>query len=491
MKILLTFIGDNDCHPNEKPGAILSILHQREFHKIYLLYNHERYLKPAADISCYCEAHFPKLKVVCKQALAENPTDYNTVYPAMYKAVKEILKKERSAKHTVSHTVSLTSGSPAMHACWIFLRQGGVIDAELIQVSRESKISQVTFELDDFPKIQNVNEMKAEMTKLARENKALKSQLQLTHDNIMGECPDILKVKEQIRIFTDTDIPIFIRGQSGTGKELVAEAIHYNSSRKEKRLIKVNCGAIPQELFESEFFGHKKGAFTGANSDKPGKFRMADGGTIFLDEIADLPLTMQVKLLRVLEDGVFVPVGGVNEENVNVRLISATNKDIREKVRHGDFREDLFYRLIHAEIKLPELRDRGHDRVLIAQHIMEQLNRKYGKKKSLDRSATALILKYHWPGNIRHLKSTLETAYVFPGNKIMAENMNIIEIEPVSDRIVIPDEGVDLNHEILPKYYEAALKKTDGNAEQAAKLLGLKPHTFRARLRNWTNKNTF
>ncbi|MFQ5638808.1 MAG: RNA repair transcriptional activator RtcR family protein, partial [bacterium] len=325
MKILLSFIGNNDCYPNEKPGAILAILHQRPFDKIYLLYNHEKYLKPASEILSYCAKHFPKLTVEYKEALAVNPTDYNTVYPAMYQAVKHILRENKNAEYTIS----LTSGTPTMHACWIFLRQGGVTDARLIQISRESEISEVIFELDDFPKIQNVDEIKVAMTKLARENKNLINRLQRPQDNFIGESPEILKVKEQIATFADTNIPIFIQGETGTGKELVAEAIHYNSSRKAKSLVKINCGAIPSELFESEFFGHQKGSFTGAVSDKEGKFKLAHGGTIFLDEIADLPLNMQTKLLRVLQDGSFVPVGGAKEERVDVRILSATHSDIR------------------------------------------------------------------------------------------------------------------------------------------------------------------
>ncbi|MDM8548727.1 sigma-54 dependent transcriptional regulator [Desulfobacterales bacterium HSG2] len=485
MKILLTFIGDNDCFPDEKPGAILSVLRQREFDKVYLFYNRERYLKPASEIRQYCETHFPKLRVDFQEARAENPTDYNTVYPAMYKAVRDILKKNTRAEYSIL----LTSGTPAMHACWIFLREGGVIDANLIQVSRESGISEVTFELDDFPDIQQVPEIKAEMTRLARENEGLKSRLGLAYDNIIGESPEILKIKEQIRFLADTNVRIFIRGESGTGKELVAEAIHYNSSRKEKPLLTVNCGAIPQDLFESEFFGHEKGAFTGAVSAKDGKFKLADGGTIFLDEVADLPLTMQVKLLRVLSDGNFTRVGGVNEEKTDVRVISATNKDLREKVRSGDFREDLFYRLVRKQIFLPPLRDRGNDKVMIAQHIVEQWNKKDDKsddkgrnRKTLDKSAIDLIVKHHWPGNVRQLESALETAYAYPGNKITAESMEIIDIAPPANRILIPDEGVDLG-DILRQYYDAALEKTGKNAEQAAKLLGLKPHTFRARLR--------
>lgn len=313
----------------------------------------------------------------------------------------------------------------------------------------------------------------------------------MKHDDIIGESLDILRIKEQIGIFSDTDIPIFIQGESGTGKELVAEAVHYNSSRKEKSLIKVNCGAIPSELFESEFFGHKKGSFTGAVSDKDGKFKQADGGTIFLDEIADLPQEMQVKLLHILQNGTFVPVGGTKEEQVDVRIISATNKDIRQMVKASAFREDLFYRLVHTEIKLPPLRDRRNDKVLIAQYVMKELNHKYGKRKILGKSAIDLILKHDWPGNIRQLKNALETAFVYHSDKIEAETMNIIEIESGLNHVILPEEGLDLNNEILPKYYKAALKKSDGNAEKAAKLLNLSPHTFRARLRTLKSKDFY
>ena len=262
-----------------------------------------------------------------------------------------------------------------MHACWVFLREGGVIDAKLIQVSRENEISEVRFELDDFPEIRQVDAIKAELTRFSRENRSLREQIGLGFDNIIGESPGILKIKEQIRVFADTNPPIFIKGESGTGKELVAEAIHYNSSKKESLLVKVNCGAIPSELFESEFFGHKKGAFTGAVNDKTGYLKQADGGTIIPDEIADLPLSMQVKLLRFADSGGFIPVGGA-EKRSDARIISATHQNLRKLVQAGKFREDLFYRLVHTEIDLPPLRDRGNDKLLIANHIVDRLNRK-------------------------------------------------------------------------------------------------------------------
>ncbi|WP_051327750.1 sigma-54-dependent transcriptional regulator [Desulfatirhabdium butyrativorans] len=484
MKILLSFIGNNDCYPFESPGAILSILQQRQFDRLYLLINSEKYLKPASDIIQYCTQHYPRMAVEIQQSMSENPADYNTVYPAMYQAVKNILFKTGNAEYWIS----LTSGTPVMHACWIFLQQGGVIDARLIQVSRNAEISDVTFELDDFPEIRQTEAIKAEITRLSRENKDLRRIAGLTENGIIGQCPSIITIREQIERFADTNIPIFISGESGTGKELVAEAIHFRSSRKDKPFIPVNCGAIPSELFESEFFGHKKGAFTGAISDRQGIFKQANGGTVFLDEIADLLPAFQVKLLRFVDSGKFAPVGG-NSETSDVRIVSATHKDIRDMVRAGTFREDLFYRLVHTELHLPPLRSRGNDIILIAQHLTNNLNLKYGNRKRLSSDAVDRILKSSWPGNIRQMKNVLETAYVLSDDTIAAEHLHIMDVHTSCSQIEIPDAGIDLENDIMPRYYDVALKKTGGNAEKAARLLGLKPHTFRARLKALKSKS--
>ncbi|MGE0084503.1 MAG: RNA repair transcriptional activator RtcR family protein [Desulfococcaceae bacterium] len=485
MNIFLSFIGNNDCYPLEKTGAILTVLAEGNFDRAYLLYNHEKYLKPAEEIRKYCRIHFPKTQIRFQSAMSVNPTDYNVLYPAMYSAVKEIRKQNPDA----NYTVSLSSGTPAMHACWIFLVKGGVIHARMVQVSVESGISEVNFDLDDFPEIRQVKEIKAEMTRLARENQNLKNRLETEEDGIMGRIagssPQMLAVKEQIKHFAQSDISVFIQGESGTGKELVAEALHFLSPRREKPFVTVNCGAISPHLAESEFFGHATGAFTGATVKRDGIFRQADGGTLFLDEIADLPLDMQVKLLRVLENGSFTPVGSAKSEYANVRIISAANRELSDLVRKKKFREDLFWRIMGGRIELPPLRERGNDRLMIAAHLVEDLNRKQGKKKKLEKSAADVILFHHWPGNVRELRNVIETAFVYPGNEIRAEHMHIVNMNISEDKeIVIPDKGLDLNKDVLPKYYDAALKKCGGNQTKAAKLLGLEPHTFRARLRN-------
>jgi transcriptional regulator with PAS, ATPase and Fis domain len=480
MRILLTFIGNKDISfQDEELGPILSILKKLHFDKAYFLYNNESYLKESSKFVQHCRSHYPKMAIELKESVAQNPTDYNTVYPAMYKAVKEIIRENKKAEFSIS----ITSGTPTMHACWMFLQHGGVIDAILLQVSRESGISKVNFSLDDFPKIKNVNEVKAHLTKLSRENKTLKKQLNLSYDPIIGESPAIIKVKEQIHILSQYDLSVLVLGESGTGKELVAEAIHYNSPRKENNFVKVNCGAISPQLFESEFFGHKKGSFTGAVTDKDGQFLIADKGTIFLDEIADLPIEMQVKLLRVLNDGTFTAIGNTIEQKVDVRIISATNRNVRKQINTGNFREDLYFRIAQDTVELPKLNNREQDQILLANEFLSDLNEKYGQHKKFEKSALKSIDDYDYPGNVRQLKTILERAYVYAGKKIGKTDLKFDKIVEHKPLFIIPNRGIDLDRDILFEYYKVALEKTKGNVSKAAKLLGLEPHTFRARLK--------
>ncbi|MCC7431314.1 sigma 54-interacting transcriptional regulator [bacterium] len=472
MKILLTFIGNNDC---EGKGPILSILEKLSFDRLYLFYNSEKYLKPASQIRDYCQKNFPKMQVFYQEVASQNPTDYNTVYPALYEAVSKVKNENPDAKFTVS----LTSGTPTMHSCWIFLKQGKTIDAKLIQVSRENGVSEVNFSLDDFPKIKSVERQKVELTRLQRENKTLKQKLPLVYD-FPGESPEIIEVKDKIKRFADSELSVLIHGESGTGKELVAEALHYNSRRKEKPFLPVNCSAIPENLFESEFFGHKKGAFTGATADKDGFFRLAHQGTLFLDEIADLSLTNQAKLLRVLDGKNFSPLGATKTEKADVRILSATHKNLKEAVKNGDFREDLFYRIKGTEIVLPPLRKRGNDKILIAEKILAELNKKYETNKVFEKTALEKILSLAWKGNIRELKNVVENAFWLSENSLRAEDLKANDFLNPEGEIVLPV----LLDEVLKNYYKAALKQTGENAEKAAQLLGLKPHTFRARLKN-------
>ncbi len=485
-KILISFIGNNDCLLREgKEGAIISILKERNFDILYLLYNDNRYLQYASDILIYCKKHFPNLTVRYLEAEAFNPIDYNIVYPSMVAAVNNILNEEGTKD--VEYTISLTSGTPTMHSCWILIVLGGIIQAKLIQTSKEAGIQEVNFSLDDFPQIVTDKQLKIELTKKDRENKLLRKSLTTKYPELIGEDESIIKVKLQIDHLINYNIPIFIYGESGTGKEVVAQILHYYGPHKEAPLVAVNCGAINENLFESEFFGHKKGSFTGAISDHEGYFSQANGGTLFLDEIADLPSHMQVKLLRALETGVIQPIGS-KPKKINIRIITASNKDLDKLVYEGKFREDLYYRINQAKIELLPLRQRGSDIILLARYFLEKYSELNGIVKKLSPIAEKKLLQYHYPGNVRELQNIIKFAYInSDSNLINSKDIIFPSINNYKNRIEIPPEGVDLEHEIIPSYYQAALTISKGNASEAARLLGLKPHTFRARLKSIEN----
>lgn len=486
-KILLSFIGNNDCLIEEgKKGAIISILETENFDVLYILYNNDHYLREASKILLYCRKNLPNLQVRYQSAESANPTDYNIVYPAIYKAVSEIIKEEGKA----DYSISVTSGTPVMHTCWVLLKLGGFINARLIQTSREVGISEITLSLNDFPKLKKEKDIKVELTKKDRENKYLKQKLGLEFDEIIGNHESIIRLKQEISSIAIYDTSIFITGESGTGKELVARAIHYNSPRKKEPFVSVNCGAISKNLFESQFFGHKKGAFTGSMYDHEGFFKQADGGTLFLDEISDLPLDMQVKLLRVLETKEVQPLGD-KKFKVNVRIVSASHKNLKSRVIDKDFREDLYYRLVTGTIEILPLRYRGNDILLLANRFLDLLNKKYSANKHFVRQAEEKLLSYHWYGNVRELKNVVEYSFTRSLSELINKEDIIFanDLSKKESEFNIPDEGIDLDSDIIPKYYEAALKKTNGNQSKAAKLLGLEAPTFRQRLRKLNKDN--
>ncbi|MGZ3706251.1 MAG: sigma-54 interaction domain-containing protein, partial [Bdellovibrionota bacterium] len=239
---------------------------------------------------------------------------------------------------------------------------------------------------------------------------------------LVGSSNEMKRIFTLIDKLARVDTSVLIRGESGTGKELVARAIHMNGPRKDDRFVAINCSAIPENLIESEFFGHEKGAFTGADGRKIGKFQYADGGTLFLDEIGDISATLQVKLLRALQEQRFTPVGANREVEVNVRIVAATNRNLEEMIKKGEFREDLFYRLNVLPIFLPPLRERKDDIPSLLQHFLEKFNGTYGNKiTGMADDAMELLTKYNWPGNIRELENVMEHAFVIEsGTKISA-----------------------------------------------------------------------
>ncbi len=329
-----------------------------------------------------------------------------------------------------------------------------------------------------------------EKRRLERENSRLRKELETKYGlgNIIGRSPTILKVFDLIKRVSELKVNILVTGESGTGKELVARAIHYTGIRQQGPFVPVNCGAIPETLMESELFGYRRGAFTGATRDKKGLFEEADGGTIFLDEIADLPIHLQVKLLRVLEDKTVRPLGSTEPVPIDVRVIAATNKNLEEEVTRGRFREDLFYRLNVIKIVLPPLRERREDISPLALHFIDKYSREMEKDiRGISPKALEVLESYHYPGNVRELENIIARCVALETSNVIRREtlpqpvgeVNSIDIESSLSSTASLDS---LLNDIEKKMIEKSLRSTDGNKTEAAKLLGITLRSLRYRL---------
>jgi two-component system response regulator PilR (NtrC family) len=299
---------------------------------------------------------------------------------------------------------------------------------------------------------------------------------------LLGNSPSMLELREMIDKVARSQAPVHISGESGTGKELVARLIHDSGPRSDGPFVPVNCGAIPSELMESEFFGHRKGSFTGAVSDKIGLIQSADNGTLFLDEIADLPLSMQVKLLRVIQEKTVRPVGASGEEPANARILSATHKNLAQMVAGGEFREDLYYRINVIELHVPALRDRGDDVVVLAKHILAKLD----STATLDGSASGALAGYSFPGNVRELENMLERAVTLCSTgKITEADLHMRETSGgINEPLLFTN--TDLSNQVEDVQRQAivdALERTRYNKTAAARLLGLSFRQLRYRIK--------
>jgi DNA-binding NtrC family response regulator len=331
----------------------------------------------------------------------------------------------------------------------------------------------------------------AERYRLLRENAALRSRANETFslDQIVGESQKIRELRKLIQTVAPTDARVLILGESGTGKELVAGALHGLSRRREANYIRINCAAIPDSLLESELFGHEKGAFTGALKQKPGRVEEADGGTIFLDEIADMSKPLQAKLLRFLEDGTFTRVGGTHELRVNVRLIAATNRDIVQAIAESQFREDLFHRLNVVQFRLPLLRDRDGDILLLAGYFLKMFRAAMNKNiNTITPTARQKLLSHTWPGNVRELRNVIERALILETTpEIQASSLPDFQVETrlqkTTSTQAAPDESLDdalarLERELITN----VLEQNDFNLTRTAERLKLSRHSLRYRM---------
>jgi DNA-binding NtrC family response regulator len=329
-----------------------------------------------------------------------------------------------------------------------------------------------------------------EMRALRDENRQLKEELgrRYEYDNIIGRSEAMQEIFATIERVGPTRATVLLAGESGVGKDLIARAIHFHSPRRERPLVKINCSAIPENLMESELFGYEKGAFTGAVGTKPGKFEQADTGTVFLDEIGDVPAAIQVKLLRILQEREFERLGSNVTRHIDVRVIAATNQDLRAALEQGTFREDLYYRLNVVPLNIPPLRERKQDIPFLANHFLRKLAPDSGHEvEAISDAAMEKLVGYHWPGNVRELENVIERALILcRGSQLEADDIKL-EMAPRAR-----PAGDSNQHHFLPEgltldQYEQeiireALRRADGNKSQAARLLGLTRNALRYRL---------
>jgi len=350
------------------------------------------------------------------------------------------------------------------------------------------------FELEELKLlIEKGLETKSLINEVRRLHRQQKEEFQNSH--IHGVSPQIQYVKELIGMISKTHkTSVLIQGESGTGKELAANAIHYNSKRGNKPLMKINCSAIPDSLLESELFGYEKGAFTDAKNTKKGLFELADGGTVFLDEIGDMKPFLQSKILRVLENQTFMRVGGERELKVDVRIIAATNKNLEGLVREGLFRKDLYYRLKVMVIEMPPLRDRVEDILMLSNLFIEENNREHKKNiRGFNDEAKKLLIQYHWPGNVRELRNVIERAMILTDQDFITHKQLPFELKQTGgfDQAMSAPEVSEINDEMSLDNVEKihlskVLKSLEWNKSKASKVLGISRATLRAKIRKYS-----
>jgi two-component system response regulator HydG len=342
----------------------------------------------------------------------------------------------------------------------------------------------------DFDELKIIMERAMEHSRLQVENRYLRESLasQFDRRNIIGRSVPMIRLLETATQVAPSEASVLITGESGTGKEMIAGAIHFNSRRKDGSFVKINCAAITETLLESELFGHEKGAFTGADRRKEGKFRQADGGSIFLDEVSEMSLSMQVKLLRVLQEREIVRVGGEEVIKIDVRVIAATNKELIREIQAGRFREDLYYRLNVVTLHVPPLRDRREDIPLIAQHFLTLFAEKNHKNiKGFTPRAMDRLLKYNWPGNVRELMNAVERGIVLSRSEYLDEEefSLVLQDQPRSAELPVPqitDPSLDA---VEKETILRALETSGGNKSEAARRLGITRRTLHLKLKKY------
>ena len=421
------------------------------------------------------------------------PTRFGEIHEAAVRGIQRALGKDAGDAALTFH---LSPGTPAMASVWIILSKTR-FPAELIESSREHGVRTVAVPFDisaDYlPDLLRDQEAKL------RSGSAAEAPTAPEFADIIYRSQVMERLVQRARRVAVRNVPVLVEGESGTGKELLARAIHRASPRRDRPFVAVNCGAIPQDLVESELFGHRKGAFTGADRDRAGYFEEAAGGTLFLDEVGELPLAAQVKLLRALQEGEIVRVGAPKPVKVDVRIVAATNRTLTDEIASGRFREDLFYRVAVAVLKIPALRDRPGDLGLLIVHLLDQVNGEAktdlgAQEKKLSAGARNVLLAHAWPGNVRELFNTLRRAALWSdGETISADDARdaLLPVAGGAGRDVLGrplGPGLrlpDILGEVARHYLGRALAESHGNKSKAAELVGLPSYQT---LTNWLGR---
>lgn len=493
--VLISWIGATDLKASKEkdtagapPGPLLAALKEYKFSAVELIYNY-----PENEVLPYLQwiQSFVQASISVQFIKLKSPVDFEEVHKAASKHLDYVMQKHPEAELVIH----LSPGTPTMAAIWMLLGKTRY-PARFIQSSLEEGVKTVEIPFD----------ISAEFLPLvvAKSDTALQQLIEApvkpdaAFESIITQNPSIEKLKYRATQLAVRNLPVLIIGETGTGKELFARAIHNASPRRDKPFLTVNCGAIPGQLADSTLFGHVKGAFTGAVSDKEGYFESANGGTLFLDEFGELTPEIQVRLLRVLQNGTLVRVGDTKETSVDVRLIVATNKDLIKEVAAGNFREDLYYRVAIGILQLPPLRERTGDIGLLCETLLKRINDELGDQsgkqhKKISTKAKNIILNYHWPGNIRELYATLLRASLWSTGELISDSditEALFQQPSKNESILFRDINKDFNIQdvmasVAKHYIERALSKHHGNKTRAAEDLGLKNYQT---LSNWMSK---
>ena len=497
-KILISWIGLTDLRAADEDGKnglgpVGAVLAGGGYDLAALTWHEsERFLREAAGpYEAWLRARLPPTTdLEAHEVKLDNPINFRQIYEAVLPVVEKVT--DHAADPPVL-TYHLSAGTPAMAVVWILLASSRY-PGHLIQASKERGIEEAQLPFDI------AATFVPDLVRTSRQIQDITAGLPpagKVFDNIIHRSAVMKDLLARARIAAAREVPVLIEGETGTGKELLANAIHGASPRVAGPFVPVNCGAIPEGLVESELFGHRKGAFTGATADRPGVFEQADGGTVFLDEIGELPLQMQVKLLRVLQEGQVQRLGDTDRRTVDFRVVAATNRNLIDEARGGRFRHDLFYRLAVAVVRVPPLRERVVDIPLLVDHFINEVNEEQRSlvaswaDRSLSAGAMKALREHRWPGNIRELRNTLSRAAIWSAGESLSKDdvqtALLPSVETGTDGLLNRPlgNGLDVNQlvdQLKAHYVVRALRESGGVKTTAAKLIGLANSTT---LSNW------